>query len=228
MVRLVLFDIDGTLIQTGGAGEKAFARVCEKEFNVLNGTAQLRFAGRTDPSIVREFFLRHQIEPSHENFRRFFDCYVFWLDHMLGQLAGRVLPGVQEMIGALRALTRPPAIGLLTGNIRLGAQIKLGHYKLWDQFQTGGFGDDHEDRNRIAVIARDRGIDLLKEKLSGDQIVVIGDTPRDIECGKAIQAKTLAVATGSYRLEQLEEHDPTWAVRDLSGISLLGEFQSPD
>jgi phosphoglycolate phosphatase-like HAD superfamily hydrolase len=225
MIRLVLFDIDGTLIQSGGAGEKAFARVCDTEFNVPNGTANLRFAGRTDPAIVREFFLRHQIEPCPENFMRFFDAYVFWLDHMLGQLSGKVLPGAQEMIAALRTLARSPAIGLLTGNIRLGAQIKLNHYKLWDQFQTGGFGDDHEDRNRIAIIARDRGIELLKEKLRGDQIVVVGDTPRDIECGKAIEAQTLAVATGSYGLEQLKEHKPTWAVETLAGVLLPELFQ---
>lgn len=225
MIRLVLFDIDGTLIQSGGAGEKAFARVCEQEFNVADGTVNLRFAGRTDPAIVREFFLRHQIEPCQENFMRFFDAYVFWLDHMLGQLSGKVLPGAQEMIGALRALARPPAIGLLTGNIRLGAQIKLSHYKLWDQFQTGGFGDDHEDRNQIALIARDRGRELLKEKLRGDQIVVVGDTPRDIECGKAIEAKTLAVATGSYGLEQLKEHRPTWTVETLEGVLLTELFE---
>jgi phosphoglycolate phosphatase len=135
------------------------------------------------------------------------------------------LPGAQEMIAALRTLARSPAIGLLTGNIRLGAQIKLNHYKLWDQFQTGGFGDDHEDRNRIAIIARDRGIELLKEKLRGDQIVVVGDTPRDIECGKAIEAQTLAVATGSYGLEQLKEHKPTWAVETLAGVLLPELFQ---
>src|SRR5262245_52825532 len=220
MIRLVLFDIDGTLIHSGGSGEKAFARVCDQEFNVSDGTANLRFAGRTDPAIVREFFLRHHIEPRQENFIRFFDSYVFWLDHMLGQVAGRVLPGAVEMIGALRALARPPVIGLLTGNIRLGAQIKLSHYKLWDQFQTGGFGDDHEDRNQIAVIARGRGIELLKEKLSGEQIVVIGDTPRDIECGKAIEARVLAVATGSYRMEELKQYKPTWTAENLATAPL--------
>src|ERR1043165_4129253 len=121
MIRLVLFDIDGTLILSGGAGEKAFARVFDTEFHVPNGTTQLRFAGRTDPSIVRQFFQNHHIEPSAENFRRFFDAYVFWLDHLVGQTTGSVLPGVRELIADLQALPRPPIIGLLTGNIRLGA-----------------------------------------------------------------------------------------------------------
>ena len=218
MVRLVLFDIDGTLIQSGGAGEKSFARVCATEFDVPNGTQNLHFAGRTDPSIVRDFFQNHQIDPSPENFQRFFDRYVFQLDHLLGQLAGRVLPGVPEMIRRLRALPRPPALGLLTGNIRLGARIKLSHYGLWEEFVTGGFGDDHEDRNQIAAVAQERGRQLLKQKLPGEQIVVIGDTPRDIECAKAIQARSLAVATGGYSRAQLIEPQPTWAVATLAGV----------
>jgi phosphoglycolate phosphatase len=220
MVRLVLFDIDGTLIHSGGAGEKAFAEVCKMEFNVPEGTSGLRFAGRTDTSIVREFFLLHQIEPSAENFKRFFDCYVFWLDQKLTQMRGRVLPGVFEMINRLRALRKPPLLGLLTGNIRLGAEIKLRHYQLWDNFLIGGFGDDHEERNCIAGVARDRGQIKLGQKLQGDQIVVIGDTPLDIECGKAINAKVLAVATGNYQRTELAAHKPIWCVETLEQIDV--------
>jgi phosphoglycolate phosphatase len=221
MVRLVLFDIDGTLIRSGGAGEKAFARVAEAEFGVPNGTARLHFAGRTDPSIVREFFVLYGIDPSRENFQRFFDRYVFQLDYLLGQLDGQVLPGVHRMIGELKNLPEPPLMGLLTGNIRLGAQIKLSHYQLWHNFQTGGFGDDHEDRNQLAIIARDRGAELLGRKLlGGEEILVIGDTPRDIECGRTIGARTLAVATGSYSLEQLRKDSPHWLVENLAEISV--------
>ena len=218
MVRLVLFDIDGTLIRSGGAGERAFARVFAQEFEVPNGTDRLLFAGRTDPSIVREFFGRHQIDQTERNFRRFFDVYVFWLDQLLAQVQGRVLPGVPEMLGQLRAMPQPPVLGLLTGNILLGAQIKLIHYGLWDHFQTGAFGDDHEDRNQIAAIARDRGQQLLQTKLREDEVLVIGDTPSDIACAKAIGAKALAVATGGYQLGQLQEHAPTWAVADLKQV----------
>lgn len=216
MVRVVLFDIDGTLIQSGGAGEKAFGRVCETEFGVPNGTARLQFAGRTDPSIVRDFFQQHHIALSADNFQRFFDRYVFQLDHLLGELDGSVLPGVHEMIRELSALPRPPLIGLLTGNIRLGAQIKLGHYRLWDFFRTGGFGDDHEDRNQIAVVARERASRVLRGSLDGGEILVIGDTPRDIECAKAIGARSLAVATGKYSTHQLQKESPTWAVHSLA------------
>jgi phosphoglycolate phosphatase len=220
MIRLVLFDIDGTLIASGGAGEKSFARVCATEFGVPNGTAKLSFSGRTDPSIVREFFSHHDIEPSADNFRRFFDRYVFCLDDMLGRLDGRVLPGVHEMLRAMKALPQPPLLGLLTGNIRLGAQIKLGHFKLWQEFRLGAFGDDHEDRNQLAVIARERGRTLSGRKLRGDEVLVIGDTPRDIECARAIDARILAVATGAFSREQLQKDSPTWAVEKLDQISI--------
>lgn len=218
MVRVVLFDIDGTLIQSGGAGEKAFGRVCETEFGVPNGTARLQFAGRTDPSIVREFFHQHDIDPIAANFQRFFDRYVFQLDHLLGKLNGSVLPGVHQMIRGLSALPTPPLIGLLTGNIRLGAQIKLSHYSLWDFFHTGGFGDDHEDRNQIAVVARERASRVLRGSIDGGEILVIGDTPRDIECARAISARSLAVATGKYSAAQLRQESPTWAVDSLAHV----------
>jgi phosphoglycolate phosphatase-like HAD superfamily hydrolase len=220
MVRLVLFDIDGTLVNTGGAGEKAFARVCAEEFAVPHGTRELQFAGRTDPSIVREFFSRHGITPDPEHFRRFFDRYVFWLDHMLGCIAGRVLPGVPEWIRGLEELSVPPVIGLLTGNIRLGAEIKLKHYGLWERFELGGFGDDHEDRNVLAEVARDRGARRLGRALPGDAILVVGDTPRDVECARAIGARCLAVATGKFSVEELRREKPDWAVDTLEALAV--------
>jgi phosphoglycolate phosphatase-like HAD superfamily hydrolase len=220
MFRLILFDIDGTLIRTGGAGEKAFARVFASEFQVPNGTEGISFSGRTDPSIVREFFLRHKIEPSPENFARFFDRYIFWLDQMLTQPPGRILPGTRDLLTRLRSLAEPPLLGLLTGNVRLGARIKLQHFGLWDYFETGGFGDDHEDRNQIAAVAKGRAEQLLHTSLSGNEILVIGDTPFDIACARAIKARVLAVATGTFTLEQLRPHQPDWAVASLENISL--------
>jgi phosphoglycolate phosphatase-like HAD superfamily hydrolase len=220
MIRLVLFDIDGTLIQSGGAGEKAFAHVCASQFGVPNGTQHLSFAGRTDPAIIREFFQQHDIKPSAENFRRFLDAYVFFLDHLLAKLDGRVLPGVRDLIREWCALPQPPVMGLLTGNIRLGARLKLGHYQLWEEFQTGAFGDDHEDRNHVATVARERGSRLLGNKLRGEEILVIGDTPLDIACARAIDAKVLAVATGRFGVEELRPHQPDWAVETLEAVSV--------
>ena len=116
-------------------------------------------------------------------------------------------------------MSGPPAIGLLTGNIRLGAEIKLRHFELWEIFQTGAFADDHEDRNHIAAIARQRGDLLLGGHLRDEEILVIGDTPHDIQCARAIGAKTLAVATGSVSFEELETHRPDWVVKDLTSVA---------
>lgn len=219
MVRLVLFDIDGTLIRSGGAGERAFAHVCTAEFGIRDGTANLNFAGRTDTSIIREFFNQFSIAPTPENFRRFLDHYVFQLDHLLRQLNGAVLPGVHRLIDELQSLRQPPLLGLLTGNIVLGAEIKLRHYALWDYFVMGGFADDHEDRNQIAHAARNRAGRILQRELKGSEIVVIGDTPRDVECANAISAKSLAVATGKYSVTDLLPEKATWTLPNLANLS---------
>jgi phosphoglycolate phosphatase len=218
MVRLVLFDIDGTLVHTGGAGVKAFAKVFATEFQVSHGFERLKFAGRTDYGLVREFFQMHQVPCSPENFRRFFDRYVFWLDHILQDSRSELCPGIWEFIGQLQALPQPPVLGLLTGNIRLGAEIKLRHFNLWHTFQTGAFADDHEDRDQIAAIARERGARLVGGPLQPDEVLVVGDTPLDIRCGRAIGARVLAVATGGATLAVLQEHTPDWAVSDLRSI----------
>jgi phosphoglycolate phosphatase-like HAD superfamily hydrolase len=126
---------------------------------------------------------------------------------------------VPEFYRALETREQPPLIGLLTGNIRPGARIKLQRYQLWDKFPFGGFGDDHEERPRIAAIAQRRGGERLGRPLSGGEILVVGDTPLDIHCARAIGAKVLAVATGPFTVPQLQAHQPDWAVADLSEIS---------
>jgi phosphoglycolate phosphatase len=219
MVRLVLFDIDGTLVRTGGAGVKAFARTFASEFKVADGFEHLKFAGRTDIGLVREFFGFHQIEATPENLQRFFEHYVFWLDHLLKESRTEVCLGVWELLHDLQALPQAPLLGLLTGNIRLGAEIKLRHFNLWEVFQTGAFGDEHEDRGQIAVRALERGSRILGTDLRGDEVLVIGDTPLDIRCARAIGAKALAVASGGAELTELERHQPDWAIKDLRAIT---------
>lgn len=219
MVKLVLFDIDGTLVHTGGAGIKAFAKVFALEFGIPNGTEKMKFAGRTDVGLVREFFRLNDIEPDAEHFRRFFESYVFWLDHILAQSETAACPGIWELIRDLQALPDAPTLGLLTGNVRLGAEIKLRHFDLWKEFVTGAFADDHEERDQIAHAAHRRGSKLFGCQLRGEEIVVIGDTPLDIKCGRAIGANVLAVATGGATLADLKQHKPDWAVADLRELS---------
>lgn len=218
MLKLILFDIDGTLVRTGGAGVKAFARAFETEFGLADGSEKLKFAGRTDVSLVREFFSHHGIKPDATHFERFFETYLRHLEEMISKCDGEVCPGVHEFLNQLRTQSNPPAVGLLTGNIRRGAEIKLRHYDLWKKFSFGGFADDHEERDGIAAIAKQRGEGMLKTKLRGEEVLVIGDTPLDIRCARAIGAKVLAVATGGSKLEELQSHKPDWAVEDLRAV----------
>ncbi len=230
MIRLVLFDIDGTLVRTGGAGVKAFRKVFATEFDAVEGFEQLKFAGRTDVSLVREFFRFHRIPETPDNFERFFNSYVFWLDRIIRDSTTALCPGVLEFLNEVRIFEPRPVIGLLTGNIRLGAEIKLRHFEIWDLFETGAFADDHEDRDKIAEVARQRGSRILQRELADGEALVVGDTPLDIRCGRAIGARVLAVATGGASLEHLQAHQPDWAVEDLTRIrasTLLGEVSRP-
>lgn len=221
MIRVVFFDIDGTLIRTGGAGVKAFSRAGHTAFGVPNGTTTMKFAGRTDTGLVREFFHLHGIAPTPEHFQRFFDSYVFWLDHLLPHCRGGVCPGIFELIQDLRQLKPAPAIALLTGNIRLGAEIKLRQYGLWELFETGAFADDHEVRDQIAVVARQRTSEMLQlTDLRGEEMLVVGDTPYDIQCGRAIGAKVLGVTTGGATSAEMRLHRPDWLVNDVREISV--------
>lgn len=226
MIRLVLFDIDGTLIHTHHVGITAFGKTLETGFNIYDGTRGLNFAGRTDTSLVRELFLKFEIEPSKANFRKFFEGYTSFLPTMLPHCSGEICPGAVELIAELKALENPPTVGLLTGNIRRGAELKLGHFDLWKHFEMGAFADDHEKRNEIAAAALEHGRRLLGADLSGSETVVIGDTPHDITCGHSIGAKVLAVATGSSSIEELQMLKPAWTLKDLTQITakqLCGE-----
>lgn len=199
---------------------RAFDKTFETEFGVSGATTGISFAGRTDTGLVRQCFQKLGIPPTAKNRERFFDAYVFWLDHHLRQPGGQVCAGVHDWIEALGQLPHPPELGLLTGNIRLGAEIKLRHYHLWHHFRAGAFGDDHEDRNKLAAIAQERGGRLLGDSIKGGEILVIGDTPLDIECARAVNARVLAVATGGHTTGELRQHGPDWVAEDLREVKV--------
>jgi phosphoglycolate phosphatase len=217
-MEAVLFDIDGTLIRTGGAGIRAFAMAAEQVHGLPGGTAHMVFHGRTDTSLVREFLRHHGLPETPGDMERFLDAYLALLGQLLAEHAGEACPSVWSFIEACRALERPPLLGLLTGNVRRGAELKLRAHGLWDVFETGGYGDDHEDRDRVAAAALERVIERLGHPVRPHDVVVVGDTPKDIQCARAIGARVLAVATGAFGVEELRTFQPDWVVDDLGRI----------
>jgi phosphoglycolate phosphatase-like HAD superfamily hydrolase len=217
-----LFDIDGTLIHSGGAGKRAFVVTLSEAFGIEDNLEDIPFSGKTDPLIIREIFAKHAIEPSAGHFDRFLTSYVGCLERIIADPRGTVMPGIRAVLDSCFSDPRV-LLGLLTGNIRRGAAIKLNHYRLYHYFAFGAFGDDHEDRNEIARIAHERSRRHTGRDIESASIVVIGDTPRDIECGRAIGARTVAVATGKYSAGELREHRPDFLFEDLSDAARFVE-----
>jgi phosphoglycolate phosphatase-like HAD superfamily hydrolase len=160
---------------------------------------------------------KHRIQPSTEKVAAFLDSYVHFLSLELPQRVGALLPGVLELLEKLK--TRPQVVlALLTGNVVRGARLKLQHYGVWHFFEFGAFADDHHDRNELGPFARARAQEKHGQEFSAAQIDVIGDTPRDIACGKAIDARTIAIATGTWSRAQLSTHNPDFLFDDLSNV----------
>lgn len=225
-MRAVLFDIDGTLIRTGGAGVRAFAMAAGRLHGLPDGTSHMVFHGRTDTSLVREYLRHHGLQETDAEMTRFLGTYLGLLREKLGEHAGETCPGVWEFLARCRSLGSPPLLGLLTGNVREGAELKLRAHGLWDEFVTGGFGDDHEDRDLVAAAAFQRVRECLGDDVRPEEVLVVGDTPRDVQCARAIGARALAVATGGFGVEDLRRCDPDWVVDDLNGF-LPGMFAGP-
>ena len=212
--RLFLFDIDGTLITSGGAGEAALIEAMASRFGVKEDLQGITLAGATDALIAVALLEKHGLETSPENTAALLDAYLHHLGRSMPKHSGRVLPGIIPLLDALKQ--RPEAVlALLTGNMVRGAEIKLGHYGVWDYFEFGAFADDHRDRNELGKFAKARAAEKHGVSFEPEQIFVIGDTPRDIECGRAIGARTVAIATGNYDRASLAEHSPDFLFEDL-------------
>ncbi len=220
MKHLLLWDIDGTLIASGGAGMRALQTALRGVFGIDGSLADIDFAGRTDTWIMRAVFAKFSLPATAENFTRFFDGYVAALPAELANPQARVLPGVREILHAAAA-QGIFAQGLLTGNMRRGAQAKLAHHGLWDHFAFGAFGDDSEHRNDLGPHAVRRALERHGVNFAADDVWIIGDTPHDIACGKIIGARTLAVGTGGATVEQLRAHAPTAVVSDLADTAAV-------
>ena len=215
--RLLLFDIDGTLIHSGGAGIHALKVALKERFGIADDLGGIEIAGMTDSGIVISILNKHKLPATNENVTAFLDSYVHFLSLELPLRQGKLLPGVLELLQKLKA-RKHLVLALLTGNVSRGAQLKLEHYGVWHFFEFGAFADDHHDRNQLGSLARARAREKHGREFSATEIDVIGDTPRDIACGRAFGARTIAVATGTWRREQLAEHRPDFLINDLSDV----------
>jgi len=221
-VKLVLFDIDGTIMITNGAGRRAVHRALLEVFGTI-GTSDHRFDGKTDPQIVRELMriAGHGEETIDARMERMLDRYVTYLHEELArpEHRARVFPGVQELIEALDA-RRDALLGLLTGNLAAGARAKLHAAGIDpDRFRVGAFGSDHELRGELPAIAQRRARDAFGVDIPGHDVIVIGDTPADVACGRAIGARAIGVATGHYGVDVLSSHGAAAVFEDLSDTS---------
>ena len=211
--RILLFDIDGTLLSTGGAGQIAMEQALAAEFDVPMPMDNIPTAGRTDRGIENDVFSRYGIEISDANRQRFMEGYLQRLPDCLSQLDGGLLPGVPQLLQSLSQRS-DVYLSLLTGNYQRGAWTKLKYFGIDGFFTEGAFGDLHADRDDLARVAMDLMSERMQRVVAGSEIIVIGDTPADIRCARAIGATVVAVATGIYSAEQLQERQPDLLLTD--------------
>ena len=206
-MKLVLFDIDGTMLWTDGAGRRAVYRALEEVYGTPAPDTH-EFDGKTDPQIDRELMTMAGTPRGDVDalLPRALSRYVDELRAELGDAshADKVYPGVAALLDALEARS-DVVLGLLTGNVRDGAAAKLAAVGIdGARFRVGAFGSDHADRPALPAIARQRAETLLGHAVEGSDVVVIGDTPADMACGRGIGARAIGVATGRYSVAQLE------------------------
>jgi phosphoglycolate phosphatase-like HAD superfamily hydrolase len=219
-MRLILFDIDGTLITAHGAGRLALTSAMRATYGTAGDVGGYDFRGKTDPRIVRDLAIGAGVPPSKVAARlpACFDRYVRDLDALLRN-GHRVdcLPGVTALVQAL-SRRNDVVVGLLTGNIETGARVKLRPTGLGDLFRIGAFGSDDDDRRRLPAIARARAEQLVGQEFPFGRIVIIGDTPLDVDCAQACGAHAVAVATGDHSLAELSRCTPALLLPDFRDL----------
>lgn len=213
---ILLFDIDGTLIDCGGAGRTAMERAFDAIHRRPDAVETIAFGGMTDPAIMRQGLTVLGIEPSQPGIESLLEAYLTALAQALEETPRfRVLPDVEATLD--RAARAGHAIGLGTGNVKRGADLKLTRASIWGRFAFGGFACDAEDRAELLRMGAQRG----KAHASHERVVIIGDTPRDVAAALAIGAECLAVATGRFGMKELSAAGPTLTVRDLADPAAL-------
>ena len=214
MATLLLWDIDGTIITSGGCGEAALRLAVRDYFGSDDDLGDIEIAGRTDTRIARQLLTKYGHAITPEAIDAVVARYLHHLPILLPQKLGRVLPGIPEILSAL-ARRSDIVQALLTGNVVAGARHKLAHYGVWEHFAFGAYADDHHERNELGPIALQRAREL-GHNFAPQDVWVLGDTPHDIACARAFGARALAVATGIFTQAQLAEHAPDALFADLS------------
>jgi len=217
--KVVLFDIDGTILLSDRAGRRSMELALEAVFG-RRGPTSYNYGGKTDKLIVRETMRLEGFDDTTIDARMddVMTRYLTGLRALLDEGAhrARTLPGVTELFTAIEA-EQGLVLGLLTGNVVEGAAVKLRAVKVdHARFKVAAYGSDHEDRPMLPPIARARASAFLGSEVSGDQLVIIGDTPADMTCGLGVGARAIGVATGGYAVAELEEHAPRAVFSDLS------------
>ena len=226
MKHVVLFDIDGTLLLSHGSGRVAMEAALIATFGTP-GPSTYRYDGKTDKLIVRETMRAEGFtdEGIDERLPLVLERYLEGLHVALADATRQAfaLPGIHAIVDEVERAD-DLVLGLLTGNVVTGARAKLRAVELeFDRFVVGAFGSDHEDRPQLPPIARERASALLGYDVPGDRLVIIGDTPADVHCGRGVGARAIAVATGGYTVAQLAEHDPVATFADLSDTARVLE-----
>jgi len=199
---------------------QALIRAFKERFGIDDDFSDIEIAGMTDSGIVVSILNKHNISPTHENVSGFLDSYVHFLSLELPRRKGKLLPGVLQLLEKLKS--RPHLVlALLTGNVSRGARLKLEHYGVWHFFKFGAFADDHRDRNQLGRFARARAKEKHGREFAAAEIDIIGDTPRDIACGRVLGARTVAVATGRWSRDELAKHQPDFMIDDLSDVETI-------
>ncbi len=214
-MKFILFDIDGTLIDSGGAGVRALNRAFEEIFSVCDAFRTISMAGKTDLQILTEGLKLHNVVSSNGVVPEFFERYVTHLRMTIDPADGHVKAGIREALVELEK-SDDLMLGLLTGNIEQGAMIKLKAFDLDRYFDIGAYGSDDADRNRLLPIAREKLRNSRALDIDYRNCIVVGDTPRDVECSKPYGAYSVGVATGPYSYSALEEAGADAVFCDLS------------
>ena len=218
-MKVLLFDIDGTLVNTGGTGKDAMNQAFEEIFGVPNGLDGILLAGQTDPKIMLDVFQKLGMKWDDRKIEEFKERYYLRLseEFQRPRASRRLMPGFPEALEKLSKLTKTH-LGLLTGNWKRGAEIKLENFGLWKFFEFGAFGDDDLDRNKLVPHAIHRAANIFGSHPQSDRVYVIGDTPRDVQCARPHGATAIAVATGDYSVEVLRAEKPDYLFADFSNV----------